>query len=73
MASIPQSSLFRWQEIEDLRDLERLRLVLGYLPDEPQMLSWMSPPIAKCPSQLFKPPTPPQSVHCHSACTNNCG
>ena len=38
MASIPQSSLFCWQEIEDLRDLERLRLVLGYLPDEPLML-----------------------------------
>jgi len=37
MASLPQSSLFRWQEIEDLRDLERLRLVLGYLPDEPLM------------------------------------
>jgi hypothetical protein len=44
MASIPQSSLFCWQEIEDLRDPERLRLVLGYLPDEPQTLSWMSPP-----------------------------
>jgi hypothetical protein len=38
MARIPQSSLFCWQEIEDLRDLERLRLVLGYLPDEPLML-----------------------------------
>jgi len=37
MASLPQSSLFRWQEIEDLRDLERLRLVLGRLPDEPLM------------------------------------
>ena len=38
MAILPQRSLFRWQEIEDLRDLERLRLVLGYLPDESLML-----------------------------------
>jgi len=38
MAILPQSSLFCWQEIEDLRDLERLRLVLKYLPDEPLML-----------------------------------
>lgn len=38
MAILPQSSLFRWQEIEDLRDLERLRLVLAYLPDETLML-----------------------------------
>jgi hypothetical protein len=38
MAILPQRSLFCWQEIEDLRDLERLRLVLGYLPDESLML-----------------------------------
>jgi hypothetical protein len=34
MAIIPQEVLFRWEEIEDLRDLERLRLVLAYMPDE---------------------------------------
>jgi len=37
MAILPQGRLFCWQEIEDLRDLERLRLVLGYLPDEALM------------------------------------
>jgi hypothetical protein len=37
MAMIPQSPLFSWEEIEDLRDLERLRLVLEWLPDEPLM------------------------------------
>lgn len=34
MAIIPQKSLFGWEEIEGLEDLERLRLVLEYLPDE---------------------------------------
>jgi hypothetical protein len=34
MASIPQRSLFSWEHIEELGDLERLRLVLEYLPDE---------------------------------------
>jgi len=38
MAIIPQKSLFSWKEIEALGDLERLRLVLAYLPDEPLML-----------------------------------
>lgn len=37
MATIPQRQLFCWQEIEELGDLERLRLVLEYLPDEPLM------------------------------------
>jgi len=37
MASIPQRQLFRWQEIEELGDLERLRLVVDYLPDEALM------------------------------------
>jgi len=34
MAIIPQRQLFGWQEIEDLGELERLRLVLDHLPDE---------------------------------------
>ncbi|RCW79061.1 transposase-like protein DUF772, partial [Halanaerobium sp. DL-01] len=34
MAIIPQMSLFDYREIESLGDLERLRLVLEYLPDE---------------------------------------
>jgi len=34
MAIIPQRSLFNWDEVEALGDLERLRLVLMYLPDE---------------------------------------
>ena len=34
MATIPQRELFSWKEIEKLGDLERLRLVLEYLPDE---------------------------------------
>ena len=37
MAIVAQKSLFRWEEIEELGDLERLRLVLEYLPDEPLM------------------------------------
>jgi transposase len=37
MASIPQRSLFSWKEVEELGDLERLRLVLDHLPDEPLM------------------------------------
>ncbi|MCR4431490.1 MAG: hypothetical protein NUV45_10775 [Tepidanaerobacteraceae bacterium] len=36
MAIIPQISLFRWEEIEDLGDLERLRIV-EYMPDEKLM------------------------------------
>lgn len=38
MAIIPQMSLFSWKEIEQLGDLERLRLVLEYLPDEELMI-----------------------------------
>lgn len=34
MVTIPQRELFTWKEIENLGDLERLRLVLEYLPDE---------------------------------------
>ena len=37
MAIIPQVSLFEWTEIENLGDLERLRLVLDYIPDEELM------------------------------------
>lgn len=37
MAIIPQQTLFVWNEIEDLGDLERLRLVLEYMPDEELM------------------------------------
>lgn len=34
MAIVAQKQLFGWEEIEDLGDLERLRLLLEYLPDE---------------------------------------
>jgi len=34
VAIIPQKKLFDYQEIQPLGDLERLRLVLEYLPDE---------------------------------------
>ena len=37
MAIIPQRNIFSWKEIEDLGDLERLRLVIEHLPDEPLM------------------------------------
>jgi hypothetical protein len=37
MAIIPQKQLFSWKEIENLGDLQRLQLVLKYLPDEPLM------------------------------------
>jgi len=37
MAFIPQRELFSWKEIENLGDLERLKLVLEHLPDEPLM------------------------------------
>ena len=39
MASIPQKSLFSWKEIEEQGDLERLLLVLRWIPDEPLMLA----------------------------------
>ena len=34
MATIPQPSLFSWQQIDAASDLDRLRLVLSALPDE---------------------------------------
>lgn len=37
MAIIPQQTLFVWREIEELGDLERLRLVIEYMPDEDLM------------------------------------
>lgn len=37
MAIIPQISMFVWSEVEELGDLERLRLVIEYMPDEDLM------------------------------------
>ena len=37
MSIIPQQILFGWNEIEELGDLERLKLVLEYMPDEALM------------------------------------
>ncbi len=37
MAIIAQKRLFGWKEIEELGDLERLQLVLQYMPDEELM------------------------------------
>ena len=37
MAIIPQMNLFSWEDIEDLGDLRRLKLVIEYLPDEELM------------------------------------
>jgi transposase len=37
MAIIPQPRLFGWEQIEGLGDLERLRLVIEYMPDEELM------------------------------------
>jgi hypothetical protein len=37
MAIIPQQQLFSWKEIENLADLQRLWLLLKYLPDEALM------------------------------------
>jgi hypothetical protein len=37
MASIPQSSLFHWEQIEQTDDLQRLRYVIEALPDEALM------------------------------------
>ena len=34
MAIIPQQELFSWEEIDELGDLERLKLVLEHMPDE---------------------------------------
>lgn len=38
MASIPQSELFSWEEIEASSDLDRLKLVLDSMPDEALMI-----------------------------------
>lgn len=37
MAIIPQQTLFVWSEIEDLGDLERLRMVIEHMPDKKLM------------------------------------
>lgn len=37
MAIIPQVSMFVWSEIDELGDLERLRLVIEHIPDEELM------------------------------------
>ena len=37
MAIVPQPSLFSWHKIDDLGDLDRLRLAIKYMPDEPLM------------------------------------
>ena len=39
MAIIPQRKLFEWNEIQELGDLERLRLVLEHMPDEELMVA----------------------------------
>ncbi|MEW6229001.1 MAG: hypothetical protein AB1700_13085 [Bacillota bacterium] len=39
MAIIPQRRLLGWNEIDELGDLERLRLVLEYMPDEELMVT----------------------------------
>jgi len=37
MAIIPQLRIFGWKEIEELGDLERLYIVLKYMPDKELM------------------------------------
>ncbi|MCJ7841135.1 DDE transposase, partial [Lederbergia sp. NSJ-179] len=37
MAIIPQMNLFSWTDLEELGDLDRLRLVMEYLPDDKLM------------------------------------
>src|SRR5690625_1196886 len=39
MAIIPQISLFSWEDLDDLGDLKRLKLVIEHLPDEQLMLT----------------------------------
>ena len=39
MAIIPQITIFEWAEIENLGDLERLKLVLENLPNEDLMVT----------------------------------
>ncbi|GEB76407.1 transposase [Sporolactobacillus inulinus] len=40
MAIIPQTNLFSWIDFNVMGDLERLRLVLDYLPDEKLVSQW---------------------------------
>ena len=37
MAIIPQQTYFEWTDLEKLGDLERLKLVINYMPDEKLM------------------------------------
>ena len=37
MAVLPQCALFEWDDVEDIGDLVRPRLLLEHLPDEPLM------------------------------------
>ena len=37
MAILPQCALFEWDDVEDIGDLVRLRLLFEHLPDEPLM------------------------------------
>ena len=39
MAIIPQMSLFSWEDIGNLGDLKRLKLVIEHLPDEELMIA----------------------------------
>ena len=39
MARITQLDLFLWKEIDDLRNLERLQLVINHMPDEKLMIA----------------------------------
>ena len=34
MATIPQKTLFEWNDVEDIGDLVRLQFVIDNLPDE---------------------------------------
>ena len=37
MAIIPQKSLFSWEDVDNLGDLQRLKYVIDSLPDESLM------------------------------------
>jgi hypothetical protein len=58
MAMNPQRSLFSWSEIESSSDLDRLRLVLDVLPDEPFMRTGESRP-TEAKTKTEKPGTKP--------------
>ena len=47
MAIIPQRRLFGWDQIEGLGDLERLRLVIEYMPDEVLMRRALNPEVLR--------------------------